>query len=75
MLLFGYRLQLCEGGCHMAPLRGDVTGFMFVARIPFDLRHTWKSIYVCTRYNWKYISTTQNGQEIAHGVVLPESSV
>ena len=28
-----------------------------------------------TRPNWKYISTAQDGQELAHGVVLPKSSV
>ena len=35
---------------------------------------SWMSIYVCTSPNRKYISTAQNdGQELAHGVVLPES--
>ena len=33
-----------------APVRGAVTGFTFVARIPSLLRHTLKSVYVCTRH-------------------------
>ena len=32
-------------------------------------------MYIRIRPNWKYISTAQNGQELAHGVVLPKLSV
>ena len=45
-----------------APHSGAITGFTFVARIPQLLHHTWKSVYVRTHPNWKYIKMAKNSR-------------